>query len=212
MTELQCLTPHGGANYVEQAVAEALGKSYQSVAVPPWWVKKVRRDLNGHAMALCSTVGHPWGNQRTEVKVREAEVAMKDGAAELEVMLNLMALRDRQAGWVKPELAKLSQLLHSRDVFMTVTLNKEIMTDAEIGLSLDLCAATGIDRLNTYHPFVKATQIEAWLALVLKRTGEAFDLKIKLSEELHREAPSLLTASGATVICVDYAPDTTNDW
>ncbi|SDK80530.1 deoxyribose-phosphate aldolase [Catalinimonas alkaloidigena] len=209
-TELRCLSPYAGASYIEYATQKAVDHVYDSMVVFPWWVKKVRRDLAGNALRLCSTVGHPWGHQRTEVKLREAEVALRDGATELEVTLNLMALRDQQAGWVKPELARLSQGLHDREAFMTVALDHKQMTSEEIELALALCVATGVDRVTTFQAFTTAEEVTAWLHSLRQQAGEALDLKLNVTPRLFEQRASLLVADSTITFCLDDATDATD--
>ncbi|MGB3618356.1 MAG: hypothetical protein WBA12_09565, partial [Catalinimonas sp.] len=134
LCELHRYDPDAGERAVEHLTERGRALGYRALGVPPWWVKKVRRDLGSAPLHLVTTVGYPYGWQRTEAKAREAEVAVRDGAREVEITLNLMALHERQGGWIRGELARFSNLLHASEVLHTVWVDPRQLREEEFAL------------------------------------------------------------------------------
>ncbi len=112
------------------------------LTVAPFWVKKMRRELGDtHPAVLSAVIGFPFGYQRTEVKQLDLELALKDGATEVEVVLNTSALLSPTSVWLKIELAKLVAVAHAQERLLTVILPTDLLnaeqTDRMIRLATD---------------------------------------------------------------------------
>jgi deoxyribose-phosphate aldolase len=93
---------HPGVTISEQysALDDVTQLGLAGLTVAPFWVKKIRRELgDDHPAVLSAVVGYPYGYQRTEAKQLETELALKDGATEIEVVLNTSASRSSLPSW-----------------------------------------------------------------------------------------------------------------
>eukprot|EP01098_Paradermamoeba_levis_P011656 TRINITY_DN5016_c0_g1_i1.p1 TRINITY_DN5016_c0_g1~~TRINITY_DN5016_c0_g1_i1.p1 ORF type:complete len:150 (+),score=18.14 TRINITY_DN5016_c0_g1_i1:186-635(+) len=116
------------------------------LTVAPFWVKKFRRELGDtHPAVLSTIVGYPFGYQRTEAKQIEIEWALKDGANEIEVVLNTSALFSPASVWLKIELAKLVALVHAQEKFFTVILEASLLDPEQLQKMVKLAADAGAD-------------------------------------------------------------------
>jgi deoxyribose-phosphate aldolase len=88
---------------VEAAVRQAIDLPLGALCVPPYWVKKASRDAIPAGVSLGTVIGFPFGYQRTEAKVAEMELAFADGAQEVELVINLSALKSQRWNWIKAE-------------------------------------------------------------------------------------------------------------
>jgi deoxyribose-phosphate aldolase len=121
---------HPGVTINEQyeALDEVTQLGMVGLTVAPFWVKKFRRELgDNHPVALSTVVGYPFGYQRTEAKQTEVEWALKDGASEVEVVLNTSALFSPTSVWLKIELAKLVAIIHAQEKLFTVILETSLL-------------------------------------------------------------------------------------
>ena len=139
---------HPGVTIGEQytALDEVIQLGMAGLTVAPFWVKKFRRELGETHPAILSTViGFPYGYQRTEAKQTEIEWALRDGATEIEVVLNTSALFSSTSVWLKIELAKLVALVHAKEKFFTVILETSLLDQEQIQKTIKLAADAGAD-------------------------------------------------------------------
>ena len=132
----------------DSMVAQAKEHHFAGICLPPFWVKKARRDLGASATRVVTVVGFPLGYQMTETKVTEIQKALDNGAQELDVMLNLSAFKSNMP-WVKIELAKCATLIHQQEALFKVILEINYLNADEIKTVCTLCADAGADFVVT---------------------------------------------------------------
>ena len=119
------------------------------LTVAPFWVKKIRRELgNDHPAVLSAVVGYPFGYQRTEVKQLETELALTDGATEIEVVMNTSALFSPSSVWLKIEFAKLVSQVHTQERLLTVVLESALLDRTQQSDVIKLAVDAGCDFLK----------------------------------------------------------------
>jgi deoxyribose-phosphate aldolase len=144
--ERTLLHPDVTINEQYEALDDVTQLGLAGLTVAPFWVKKFRRELGDNHPAILSTViGYPFGYQRTEAKQTELEWALRDGASEIEVVLNTSALFSPSSVWLKIELAKLVALSHAQEKFFTVILESSLLDQAQLKAMIKLAADTGAD-------------------------------------------------------------------
>ncbi|QIP17212.1 deoxyribose-phosphate aldolase [Spirosoma aureum] len=144
--ERTLLHPDVTINEQYEALDDVTQLGFAGLTVAPFWVKKFRRELGDTHPAILSTViGYPFGYQRTEAKQTELEWALRDGASEIEVVLNTSALFSPSSVWLKIELAKLVALAHAQEKFFTVILESSLLDQAQLQAVIKLAADTGAD-------------------------------------------------------------------
>ncbi|WP_258098956.1 deoxyribose-phosphate aldolase [Marinoscillum pacificum] len=135
-------------NDVDALIAEAKALEVFGVCVPPFWVKRASREIGDADLSLVTVIGFPLGYQMTETKVEEAKLALRDGANELDVVMNVSAFKDGMP-WPKIEFAKLSKLAHEYDAMLKVIIEVAYLTDEEIVRAARLCSDAGVDFVKT---------------------------------------------------------------
>lgn len=133
---------------VDSLVAEAKAFNFLGICVPPFWVKRAAREIGGSELRLVTVVGFPYGFQMTETKMEEARLAMRDGAVELDMVMNLSAFRDGMP-WTKIELAKMAVFAHEQAVILKVIIEAGIWDETEMIRAAKLCADAGVDFVKT---------------------------------------------------------------
>ncbi len=146
---------------VEKLIAEAQQHDFVGICVPPYWVKKARRDLGNQATQLVTVVGFPLGYHRTEVKIQEAQSALKEGVDEIDVVVNLSAIKNEAYHWIKIEMLQLSTLLHQQEKILKVILETAYLDEEEIKNACKACVDAGVDFIKTSTGFgPKGAEIE----------------------------------------------------
>lgn len=133
---------------VDALIAEAKELEVFGVCVPPFWVKRASREIGDADLSLVTVIGFPLGYQMTETKVEEAKLALRDGANELDLVMNISAFKDGMP-WPKIEFAKLSKLAHENDAMLKVIIEVAYLSDEEIVKAAKLCADAGVDFVKT---------------------------------------------------------------
>lgn len=139
---------------VEELVSQAKEFQFRGVCIPPFWVKKVKRDLLEEDIQVVTVIGFPLGNTSTEAKVAESKQAIKDGADELDVVWSLTAFKAGM-NWPKIELAKLSELCHQEEKLLKVIIETAYLDEEEIIKACDICRDAGADFVKTSTGFAK---------------------------------------------------------
>ena len=164
--ERTLLHPNVTINEQYEALDDVTQLGLAGLTVAPFWVKKFRRELgDSHPAILSTVVGFPFGYQRTEAKQTEIEWALKDGASEIEAVLNTSALFSPTSVWLKIELAKLVSMVHAQEKFFTVILESALLDQEQRLKMIKLAADAGADFIKNTTGFVEpAFSLEAALA------------------------------------------------
>jgi deoxyribose-phosphate aldolase len=144
--ERTLLHPDVRINEQYEALDEVTQLGLAGLTVAPFWVKKWRRELGeSHPASLSAVVGYPYGYGRTETKQLELELALKDGASEVEVVLNTSALFSPTSVWLKIELVKLVAVAHAQEKPLTVILESSLLAEEELGRMIKTATDAGAD-------------------------------------------------------------------
>jgi len=107
---------------VDQLIKEAKEHQFVGVCVPPFWVKRASREIGESDIQLVTVAGFPLGYNMTETKVEEIKLALRDGADEIDLVMNVSAIKDGMP-WPKIEFAKCSKLVHDEYKILKVIID-----------------------------------------------------------------------------------------
>ena len=146
------LKPTLDAQDIDQLVKEAKEQRFAGVCVPPFWVKKTRRELGEADVQLVTVAGFPLGYHMTETKLEEIRIALRDGADEIDLVMNVSALK-AEMPWVKIEIAKCANLVHEQERILKVIIETAYLSEKELELACRWCADAGVDFVKTSTGF-----------------------------------------------------------
>jgi deoxyribose-phosphate aldolase len=149
---------------------------FMGVCVPPFWVKKVKRDLSDMDVQVVTVVGFPFGYSTTEAKVHETVQAIRDGADEIDVVWSLTAYKSGM-NWPKIELAKLSQVCHEEGRLIKVIVETAFLDDSELLEACDICRDAGADFVKTSTGFAPRGAVEEQIRLMRSRLPSQVGIK-----------------------------------
>lgn len=192
---------------VDKLVAEAKENGFVGVCVPPFWVKRASREIGDSDVQLVTVIGFPLGYNMTETKVEEMKLAMRDGADELDLVMNVSAIKDG-IPWPKIEFAKCSKLAHEEGKILKVIIETALLTDDEIVKACKLCADAGVDYVKTSTGFAsagaKVEHIELMRSVLPSSVGIKASGGIKTYEQtialINAGADRIGTSSGVAII------------
>jgi deoxyribose-phosphate aldolase len=137
---------------VDLLVAQGKELGFIGVCVPPFWVKRARRELGNSETKLVTVVGFPLGYQMTEVKAEEIKIAISNGADELDVVMNISAFKINM-DWFKIDLAKCAKLIHDHQKLLKVIIETAYLNEEEIIKACKIGADAGADFIKTSTGF-----------------------------------------------------------
>lgn len=133
---------------IDALCAEAKEQGFFGVCVPPFWVKRAKRELEATEVKVVTVIGFPYGYQMTEAKLEETKLAIRDGADELDLVMNISAFKDGM-DWPKIEVAKMAKLCHDHDRLLKVIIECPLLDEQEMKKAALWCADAGADIVKT---------------------------------------------------------------
>lgn len=137
----------------EKLFREARENNFFGVCVNPAYVKMAREALSGTDVKIVTVVGFPLGANKTEVKVVETVSALADGADEIDMVLNVTELKNKNYDYVSEEVATLKKACGEHN--LKVIIETDLLTKDEIVKACELCVKGGADFVKTSTGFVK---------------------------------------------------------
>ena len=176
-----------------------------SVCVKPCHVKLSQQVLAGTDVAVGTVVGFPHGSNTTETKVTEAQQAIADGAAELDMVLNIGELRSGHTDYVRSDIQAVVDTAQGRAI-VKVILENAYLTDEEKVLACQLCEQAGADFVKTSTGFAPGGATIPDLKLMRATVGPKVQVKaaggVRTLDALLEVIDVGVTRAGATATAV----------
>lgn len=176
---------------------EAIGHGFATVAIHPYWVPFCAKRLLSTDVGVDATVGFPLGANTTLVKAEEARNAVAIGATEIDMVINLGALKSGHAGLVESEIAEVVQA--SLPVPVKVILETAYLTDEEKVAVCGMCVRAGAAFVKTSTGFGPAGATVGDVELMRRTVGDRIGVKAAGGIRTLAAATAMLDA-GATRI------------
>ena len=193
------LKPEATRDDVVKICREARQYGFASVCVNPYWVPLVRAELAGSAVKVCTVVGFPLGATSTEAKVAETAVAVRVGATEIDMVINIGALRSGDHDAVRQDIRQVVQTAHEAGAIVKVILETALLDDAQKATACTLAKQAGADFVKTSTGFSTSGATAHDVALMRGVVGPGMGIKaaggIRTLSDLRA-----MTAAGATRI------------
>lgn len=169
------LSPDATEEMVEKVCKEALVHDFASVCVNQTHTKLVADLLGGSNVKVCTVVGFPLGASNTEVKVFETKEAIVAGATEIDMVINIGALKDKNYDLVLDDIRKIKEACG--DIVLKVILETCLLTDEEKIKACQLSVEAGADFVKTSTGFSKAGATVEDVALMKKTVSDKAQVK-----------------------------------
>lgn len=148
---------------ISKICKEAVEYGFAAVCVPPPFVVFARQELGDRGSVKVATViGFPFGYSVAPAKLAEVEQALADGADELDVVINLVALKAGDWGLLEKEMRLLTERIHGAGKIVKVIIESGVLTDEEIIRCCEVYSGVGVDFLKTSTGYAeKGATVEA---------------------------------------------------
>ena len=159
---------------IRQLCDDAIAYGTASVCIPPCYVRQAK-EYCGDRMAICTVIGFPNGNHTTAAKVFETQDAIAAGADEVDMVINIGALKERRCDYVRDEIAAVKQAAGSR--ILKVIIETCMLTDEEKILMCQLVTEAGADYIKTSTGFSTGGATFDDIALFASHIGPGVKIK-----------------------------------
>ncbi len=163
--------------FIEEGCRLAAQYDVASVCVRPADVRRAKALLEGTDVAVGATIGFPHGNHRTETKVFEARQALADGATELDMVLQIGALKSGRDADVQADIAAVVEVGHAAGAIVKVIFENAYLTDDEKVRACRLAEAAGADFVKTSTGFAPSGATHDDLRLMRANTSPHIQIK-----------------------------------
>ena len=193
------LKPDATAAQIDVLCDDALRHRFASVCVNGTWVKRCAEILQGSGVLVCTVVGFPLGAGVPEVKAYEARRAIEDGACEIDMVINVGALKSGDDDFVRRDIAGLAEVCHKLGAHLKVILETCLLTDEEKVRACRLAREAGADFVKTSTGFSSGGATTDDVALMRRTVGPTMGVKASGGVRDSSDAEAML-AAGATRI------------
>ena len=188
---------------------EAKKYNFLGVCVNPLYVKLAKEELKDSDVKIVTVVGFPLGANKTEVKAYETKLAVEDGADEIDMVINVTALKNKDYDFVKKDIETVKATC--KDKPLKVILETDLLDKEEIKKACEICIDAKADFVKTSTGFVKGgVGAKAEDVELMYKTVSPYGLKVKASggirdketaiKMLEAGAERLGTSSGVKII------------
>ncbi len=171
------LKPDATADQIDELCAEAMRNRFASVCVNGTWVQRCSEILKGSGVLVCTVVGFPLGACTPEVKAYEARRSIENGACEVDMVLNVGALKSGRDDLVERDIAGLAEVCHRLGARLKVILETCLLTDEEKVRACKLSKRAGADFVKTSTGFSSGGATLEDVALMRNTVGPAMGVK-----------------------------------
>jgi deoxyribose-phosphate aldolase len=164
---------------IEILCAEAVRHSFAAVCVPPNFVSQAKGLTQGTTVKTATVIGFPFGYSSIQSKVTEINQAIKDGAEELDIVINISALKNQDWEYLSREIVNCLQPIRLNRKVVKVIIESGILTDDEIIACCELYARHKVDFMKTSTGYAESGASVHAVALMRQHLPE--DINIKAS-------------------------------
>ena len=194
---------------IKKLCKEALEYNFASVCVNPTNVELAAKILNGSLVKVCTVIGFPLGANTTKIKVLEAKDAVENGATEVDMVINIGRLKDKDYDYVKKDIEAVVNEVKGK-ALIKVIIETCLLTDEEKVIACKLASEAKADFVKTSTGFSTGGATPFDVKLMRETVGENMGVKasggVRTSEyakELIKNGAIRIGASASIKICTE---------
>jgi deoxyribose-phosphate aldolase len=199
MIDHTLLKPDATPEDVKVLCEEALRYKFASVCVNPCYVLQCSAALRGSGIAVCTVVGFPLGAVTPTIKAFEAGESVKNGATEVDMVINIGMLKACNDQWVEDDIRAVTEVAHRGEAICKVIIETALLTDEEKTRACLLAKRAGADFVKTSTGFSKAGATVADVALMRSTVGPVMGVKAAGGIRTREDALAMAAAGASRI-------------
>ena len=180
---------------------EANQYGFAAVCIPPLFVKKAKEFTAGANVKVATVIGFPFGYSAVEAKLAEIVLAIIDGADELDVVINIAALKNNDWQYLAHELNAILPVIKSKAKMIKVIIETTMLTQDEIIKCCDLYGIAAVDFLQTATGFANGDTAIADVKTIRRHLADAVNIKVSGNITNYTHARQLIEAGATRLGC-----------
>lgn len=193
------LKPEATAEQVDELCAEAKQYKFASVCINPTWVRRAATNLRGTDVVTCTVIGFPLGANTTAIKAMEARRALREGAREIDMVLNVGALKSGEYELVKEDIAQVAEAAHEVGGLCKVILETSLLTDEEKVVASSLAKEAKADFVKTSTGFGSGGATVYDVALMRETVGPEMGVKASGGVRTLEDVEDMIAAGASRI-------------
>ena len=193
------LKPDASRNEILKVCEEGVRYGFASVCINPIWVREAACALRGSGVKVCTVIGFPLGANSPDTKAYEARRSIFDGATELDMVINVGALKSGDHDLVSRDIRGVVEVAHEVGYICKVIIETALLTDEEKISACLIAKEAGADFVKTSTGFSKGGATAADIALMRRAVGGQMGVKASGGVRDFKQAQEMIRA-GATRI------------
>ncbi len=193
------LKPDATAADIDKLCAEAVQFHFASVCINPAWVARAAASLRGTGIPVASVIGFPFGATTAEVKAHEARAAVRAGAREIDMVINIGALKSGMLDLVRDDIARVTDACHEAGALNKVIIETALLTDREKVIVCQLAKQARADFVKTSTGYASGGATVFDVALMREAVGPKMGVKASGGIRTRNDVEEMI-AAGATRI------------
>ncbi len=195
------LKPTTLISHLEKLCKEAIENNMAAVCVPPLFVKGARKLVQNSNVKVATVIGFPFGYSAVEAKLAEVLLAIVDGADELDMVINIAALKNNDWQYLAGELNAVLPIIRSKNKVLKVIIESGVLTDNEIIKCCDLYGIAGVDFMKTSTGYAETGATVHAVTLMRKHLADSIKIKASGGIRTYQFAKELLEAGADRIGC-----------
>lgn len=183
---------------IDRLCAEAAEYHFASVCVNPWYVPRCVKNLEGSGVKVCTVVGFPLGATTLETKVFETLQAVKSGAKEIDMVINVCAMKSGNTKAIEQEIQALAAAVEGTAI-LKVIIEACLLTDEEKVLACQIAKRAGADYVKTSTGFSIGGATVSDVALMRKTVGPEMGVKAAGGIRDYATAKAMIEAGASRI-------------
>lgn len=194
------LNPDSTSSQIGQICHEALIYKFHSVCVNSGWIPYVAKKLKGSGVKVCSVIGFPIGAMDSRSKACEAEYAISEGADELDMVINIGALKSKELKWAEEDIRKVKSVCN-KNTILKVIIETFLLTEEEKVLACEISKNAGADFVKSCTGFFGGGATAEDIVLMRKTVGPGIGIKASGMIRDYNKALSMINAGANRIGC-----------
>jgi deoxyribose-phosphate aldolase len=197
MIDHTLLKPDATQDEIAQLCYEARKHKFASVCVNPAYAKLCSELLKDSGVEVCVVVGFPLGATPTDGKVFETQQAIREGASEVDMVINIGALKSRDYESVEQDIASVARICHANNAILKVIIEAALLTDEEKVVACQLSKVAGADYVKTSTGFGPGGATVEDVALMRRVVGPTMGVKAAGGIRTYEDAQKMIAAGAS---------------
>lgn len=186
---------------VEKLCNEAIAYQFAAVCVPPLFVKRAKQYIQNSNVKVATVIGFPFGYAAIEAKIAEVLLALVDGVDELDMVINIAALKNNDWTYLANEINHILPIIHNKQKIIKVIIESGVLTNDEIIRCCDLYGSAGVDFMKTSTGYAEQGASVAAVTLMRKHLNPSIQIKASGGIRTADIAKALIHAGANRIGC-----------